>query len=172
MGISFRFSISLALGVIATLIFPIDSDSEDYVQVFIISTYIMTIGILTPLSLYTSKVKEIQTDVNGHDIASFTKASKFREKISGWGIVFVVAVISINLSVSIFLEGEEYISFMIKYDDLFTLGTLSLFLVLYFLVTKQCVYCSTLNGPLKTKCKECDHVLPEHLVNVFVDKQP
>ena len=168
MNTIFRITISIVVGVLATLVFPIDPDGEDYIHVFFVSVYIVTMGFFIPFSLYTSPSKNISTDKNGFDKPIYLKSFKSREKLGTWSIVIsFIIIFSIMFLPSILSLSEDTYQVLGKY--LLGPAVWYLFIAIYFFVTKECPYCTTLNGPMTHECKKCHNNLPQHNVNSFVD---
>jgi len=168
MNAIFRLIISIVVGILATLVFPIDPNGEDYIHVFLVSVYIVTMGFFIPFSLYTSPSMNISKDKNGIDQPIYLKSFKSREKLGTWSIVITCIIIFtfMFLSSALSLSEDSYHT-LDKY--ILSPAVWYLFIAIYFFVTKECPYCSTLNGPMTHECKKCHNNLPQHNVNIFVD---
>ena len=171
MRIWIRLIISLVLSVpfVALLL---DRESEMYTTSLLMWGYGLTMGLLTVISLYSSKHYSVQTTENGEPIPLFKRSSAIREKIGGsllalWLLVFVA-----YLAVSATMDTEEAYAFASAYEVamLGPSGFVGL-IGLYLFVTHKCLYCGTLNSVTSDNCKLCGLGLPKHSLKDFSGKQ-
>ena len=171
MGIGIRLAISLVLAVpFAALL--LDRENEMYTASLLMWGYGLTMGLLTVISLYSSKHYSVQTTKNGEPIPLFRRSSAMREKTGGsllalWLLVFVA-----YLAVSATMNTEEAYAFASAYEAamLGPAGFVGL-IGLYLFVTHKCSYCGTLNSVTSDKCKLCGQGLPKHSLKSLSGKE-
>ena len=165
-----RLIISIIFGVSFVALIAEDK-SEHYYHVISIWGYLITIGIFSAISLYSSKSYDIKYNKTGEPIPVFILSSKNREIIGKW-VLFSSFIIFISfLVISSTMDSKEAYEFAVNYESII-LGPVSCLVPIgmYLFITRKCIYCGVLNTPKTNMCKKCNYELPAHAMAEYIDE--
>lgn len=172
MNLPVRILLSLLAATIVVLI-PLDFGKENYLQTLIVWVFPLAVGLLIPISLYSSVTTDVQTDDQGVAIPRFHRSTKWREQLGAGIVVVSIATFIGFLIISLLLDVEEAYEFAESYESITVGPVLFLFPVgLYLLITKQCSYCRVLNIPKQLYCKSCSNKLEKHVLDSYAQMDP
>ncbi len=168
MPLYLRLLLAFAIGGAFTAL-TVDFNKSNYLQTFLIWSSSISLGLLTPISLYSSNSVKISV-VNDRQIPKYKKSTKIRERL---GIVFCalfVLIFLVFLSVPSLVGYEQAYIFLEHFEGPILGPAIYLFLVgIYLLLTKQCSYCKKLNSPMNHECTECGNQLEPHILDKHIN---